>query len=337
MGLKQRLDILHLRISLTKRCHTVSLIIQMNDDTTLILHHYELSPFSEKARALLGYLNLPWCSAEVSPALPRDELMQLTGGYRRIPVLQIGADIYCDTRLIAHQLQARQPNIDIFHGADKLALERAAWADTRLFQIALTASLGWSAMRNLRGYFTARQGLNLVLDRIKMARGAQMPRIGPSQAREELHEFLRRFDSELVEDFAFGPSPGIADFAMYHPLHFAHVRAASTHLQAYPRVLAWLERMVSFRSAPTQQLNQTEALQLAQRAQPSKNLGTAELPWQSGTRVSIRPTDYGVTPVVGELIAATPYSWTLRRESPDAGLLHVHFPRDGFALEPAQS
>src|SRR5689334_19212590 len=36
---------------------------------------------------------------------PRPELMPMTGGYRRTPVLQIGADIYCDTQLILRVLK----------------------------------------------------------------------------------------------------------------------------------------------------------------------------------------------------------------------------------------
>jgi len=32
----------------------------------LILHHYTLSPFSEKARAMLGYAGLQWQSVTVA-------------------------------------------------------------------------------------------------------------------------------------------------------------------------------------------------------------------------------------------------------------------------------
>ena len=31
--------------------------------------------------------------------MPRPDLMPMTGGYRRTPVMQIGADIYCDTQM----------------------------------------------------------------------------------------------------------------------------------------------------------------------------------------------------------------------------------------------
>ena len=41
--------------------------------------------------------------------MPKPDLMPLTGGYRKTPVLQIGADIYCDTQLIMLELERRAP------------------------------------------------------------------------------------------------------------------------------------------------------------------------------------------------------------------------------------
>ena len=70
----------------------------------LILHHYDLSPYSEKIRAMLGYTGLRWESVTVPEMPPRPSLNRLTGGYRRIPVAQIGADIFCDSRTIATEI-----------------------------------------------------------------------------------------------------------------------------------------------------------------------------------------------------------------------------------------
>ncbi len=59
----------------------------------IILYHYALSPFSEKIRAMLGYTGMSWESVTVREMPPRPQLDQLAGGYRRIPVAQIGADM----------------------------------------------------------------------------------------------------------------------------------------------------------------------------------------------------------------------------------------------------
>ena len=66
----------------------------------LILHHFLTSPFSEKVRLILGYKRLAWKSVLVPGYSPKPDVVALTGGYRRTPLLQIGADIYCDTALI---------------------------------------------------------------------------------------------------------------------------------------------------------------------------------------------------------------------------------------------
>jgi glutathione S-transferase len=74
----------------------------------LILHHYAMSPFAEKTRLILGYKQLVWRSVLIPPVMPKPDVIALTGGYRKTPALQIGADIYCDTALIARVLEARQ-------------------------------------------------------------------------------------------------------------------------------------------------------------------------------------------------------------------------------------
>jgi len=72
--------------------------------TDLILHHYPMSPFSQKTRSMLGYANLPWQSVITREMLPRPHLQTLAGGYRKIPVAQIGADIFCDSHSIASEI-----------------------------------------------------------------------------------------------------------------------------------------------------------------------------------------------------------------------------------------
>src|SRR5512140_3313528 len=75
----------------------------------LFLPHYPMSPFSEKIRLVLGYKKLAWKSVIIPSIMPKPDLTALTGGYRKTPVLQIGADIYCDSQLIMRELERRHP------------------------------------------------------------------------------------------------------------------------------------------------------------------------------------------------------------------------------------
>ena len=75
----------------------------------IILHHYGLSPYSEKIRSILGYKKLAWHSVTAPVIMPKPDVVALTGGYRRAPAMQLGRDIYCDTRLICRVLDRLQP------------------------------------------------------------------------------------------------------------------------------------------------------------------------------------------------------------------------------------
>lgn len=78
-----------------------------------ILHHYEASPYAEKIRLLCGLAGLSWGSVLSPPMPPRPNVDPLSGGYRRIPIGQIGADIICDTHLIAIELAERANRSDL--------------------------------------------------------------------------------------------------------------------------------------------------------------------------------------------------------------------------------
>ena len=82
----------------------------MSATSPIILHHFDELPFSEKIRIVFGLKDIAWTSVRISRIMPRPDLMPMTGGYRRTPVMQIGADIYCDTQCILRELQRRFPN-----------------------------------------------------------------------------------------------------------------------------------------------------------------------------------------------------------------------------------
>src|SRR5689334_14407100 len=104
----------------------------------IIFHHYPNSPFSEKVRLIFGYKKLAWKSVMIPVIMPKPDLTALTGGYRRTPVLQIGADIYCDTALIADVLEKIAPTLSLYPAPiGGLARTFAQWADSTLFWTAI--------------------------------------------------------------------------------------------------------------------------------------------------------------------------------------------------------
>src|SRR5262245_3389088 len=88
---------------------------------------------------MLGYKQLRWRSLEIPVIMPKPDLIALTGGYRRTPVLQLGCDVYCDTPLIARVLESLQPEPALFHaGQAGTGVAAARWFDRELFLAAMS-------------------------------------------------------------------------------------------------------------------------------------------------------------------------------------------------------
>ncbi|WGS19892.1 hypothetical protein MTX19_34635 [Bradyrhizobium sp. ISRA464] len=82
----------------------------------------------------MGLKSLRRKSVIMAPVLPKPDLLPLTGGYRRAPGLQIGADVYCDTRMILKQLDRRHPEPTLFPaGYEGPANAVSAWVEGPLF------------------------------------------------------------------------------------------------------------------------------------------------------------------------------------------------------------
>ena len=115
----------------------------MADARSIILHEYPTSPYAEKIRLALRLKNLAYSRIEIPVIMPRPDLMPLTGGYRRTPVMQIGADVFCDTAIILRELEARYPMPALkLPGHEGLAQMVAGWTDGRWFQSSVAVIFG---------------------------------------------------------------------------------------------------------------------------------------------------------------------------------------------------
>src|SRR5271154_1087299 len=114
------------------------------DADTLILHQYEISPFSEKVRVALGIKGLSWQACNQPPIMPKPELVRLTGGYRRIPVLQIGADLWFDSLYITEELDRLYPHTPSAFAGSGVGVARvfSQWSDGALFRGAVGLLFG---------------------------------------------------------------------------------------------------------------------------------------------------------------------------------------------------
>ena len=305
----------------------------------LILHHYPNSPFAEKARLMLGYKKLAWKSVIIPVVLPKPDLVALTGAYRRTPVLQIGADIYCDTALIADVLERIAPEPTLYPAAiDGLARTFAQWADSTLFWTAISYAFQPAGMQSMFGHLPPEAVKAFAADRAAMRSGAS--RMAPAEATGQLQEYLRRLEQMLAggQAYLLGGAISIADFSVYHALWYVRRVESLAHiLDASPALLAWMDRMAANGHHQFDKMRSDEALVIAQESTPAAGDGlpTVDLHGVSlGQQVTITPTDYALDPVQGELVLATAAEFAVRRVDERAGCVVVHFPRLGFQLKP---
>ncbi len=270
------------------------------------LHHYPASPFSEKIRALLGYLDLEWHSVETSVIMPRPLLMPLSGGYRRIPVAQIGADVYCDTKIIARTL-AEHAGDDTLYAPGFAATQVADAADSDLFRIMAALSFRPEA---IAGLFQGGGGggatmQDFVKDRADLTGGADIIGMTPDVAESALLHWLMELESSVGSGFLFGEKPSIADFAVYHPLWFLRNNPYNAPMvEAHPHVMRWLDRMQAFGLRGRIIESDGEAALAEAKAEEPRALEPIVIGVDAkpGDTVRVTPTDYGRVPVEGELV-----------------------------------
>lgn len=301
----------------------------------LILHHYPESPFSEKVRAILGAKGLAWRSLQVSMVMPRPATTALTGGYRRIPVLQVGADIYCDTALIAEYLDDLGNGPTLFPPAQLLAAQTLArWVDTELFWAAVTLRF---LPENMGSFFAdPATAQAFAEDRANFAAGAQVRRPSVDEAKARYARFLAEMETQLADGRAclFGAAPSVADFSVYHMLWFIHAGGGMAEwLAARPRATAWMERMRAFACPAGLPIAPEDALAVAREAEPLPIEQASDIAaFPPGSEVNVAPVDYGVMPSHGTLLRCDTHSIVIRREHALTGAVNVHFPRHGFGV-----
>jgi glutathione S-transferase len=298
----------------------------MND---LVLHHYNESPYAEKIRTLLGYKNLSWLSVMVPRIAPKPDLVELTGGYRKVPVLQIGADVYCDTRLIAWELDrlAPQPSTQSATGWNDIVEH---WVDLTLFAKAVGYTFGKNVDYLPDAFLADRAAL----------RGAPLDREALKQAvplaEQELATQVAWVERGLsTAPFVNGVTPGSGDFTLYSTLWFA--RNGRFDFSPFPATTAWLERMKAFGQGTRTEITPDEAIALATGVQPAALTYESASPDPSGLavgqHVSVSPEMLGHgTAVQGALVGINAQRLTLVHRSERCGLVHVHFPRVGYRI-----
>lgn len=306
---------------------------------SIILHHYDESPYSEKIRAILGFKGLDWISVITPKVVPKENLTALTGGYRKAPVLQIGNDIYCDTKLIADKLEEISASPTLFpQGFEATTRFMADWSDLVLFRLASILIFRPSGQKSSPSVKMDRKELiALMKDRSKMMEGANVVQVSPELAANQFKNWMIPLEKQLKEtkQFLVCSDPSLADFAVYHSLWFiSQNESAKVLLEEFPEIRGWIEKMKSFSKSPQKTITGVEAIEVAKTSQSSdKNFQVEHSKFQAGSAVFVSATDYGFEPSDGKLVGLNDSEIVIEREDSRTGKVFVHFPVYGFRIE----
>lgn len=308
----------------------------------LILHHYPQSPFAEKARLMLGFKGVSWQSVMIPSVMPKPDLVALTGGYRRTPVMQVGADIYCDTAMIAYRLEQEKSAPALFpEGREAAAMNLAQFADQVLFQHGVAINFQPKGLAQRFAGMPEQVLKGFMADRMALFAKGSASRLDGAVALSQWPALLGRLETQLQRDgdFLLGDSPCIADFAHYHPLWFVGSNAGvADALDGYPAVKSWMQRMADIGHGVASELSAEEAISIARDATPAALPNDAIASpggFSNGQSVTVSAVDYGADEVAGTLVFEGVEEIIIAREDERAGLVHVHFPRYGYRITAA--
>ena len=301
----------------------------------IILHNFASSPFSEKIRLIFGLKGLSWRSVEIPMMLPKPDLMPLTGGYRKTPVMQIGADIFCDTQIIIRELERRFPGTDLMPHGKGLAYALGFWSDRSFFMASVPvifARVGDALPEAFRKDREAMSG-NFSIDAMKA--------VAPFM-RDQWRAHAGFLADQLADGRGFltGDNPSMADAHGYMNLWFlksAVPDIAGGFLAEWPKLGFWYTRLAGIGHGAVTPMDAREALQVAHAATPeAERRDDPHDPrgLKPGDRVTVAADDYGRDAVAGEIIFTTAHEIAILRNDPAVGAVAVHFPRAGFVVTP---
>ncbi len=299
--------------------------------TEIILHHYWESPYAEKIRRIFGFKRLAWRSVIIPMVMPKPDLTALTGGYRKTPVLQLGADIYCDTDLIARTIDRLHPEPPLFpDGSAALAYMLGPWQQ----------ELFWLAVRTL-GTIAPVFPPGFIEDRATMIEGGlSVERVlqeAPAQ-REQLRAKLDLLDTHLQQrgPYVLGPRASLADFSLFHPVFCLTMLPQTTAiLEPFAHTRAWMARIEAFGHGALTDMESVAAIEVARNATPAtpeRNDPGEPNGLRPGDPVEVVHESFGRDPVTGVLVASSAHEIAITRRDECAGDVVVHFPREHYMV-----
>ncbi len=265
---------------------------------------------------------------------PRPIVEPLVGGYRRIPVAQEGADIFCDTRLICAEIAELSGKPELTsEGCDAAAQALAVHLEGEIFWACIASIPASRTLRQLVRNLSIGGAFRFLIDRVGIARAANTKPMSPKLAVDIFQQHLEQLEESLQQDFLFSDTPCVADFAACHTLWFKRVVGELPMPEGLPRVEAWYTRMTELGHGQRSEAGAEDAFAAARDNAPRHIPGSMTIDSRIGDAVVVSPDDYALDSTSGILVGSSDTRWIIARDTDQLGLVHIHFPTAGFKLE----
>ena len=307
----------------------------MPESQTPILYHYLASPYSEKLRLALGVAGIQWGSVIVPAQPPRPFLDVFLSGYRRIPVLQIGAHFYCDSALAFDALAEvsdRLKPAGHFSRTNELLRRHA---EDRIFFAVIAAASQINVLRLLAQDLGLFGLFRFLKDRSGMMKGSTVEKLSQRAAARLVKDFVGQLNGLLKQDrFLGGAHAGYLDLGCYHPLWMASVINRETLSALPPLVHAWMQRIAALGHGSSVLVSQRQIYDRVSGDQFQDFVREVSGPFAQNSLVSVRPTDYARDSTEGHLVFMDEHQCVITRNLPSGNAVFLHFPIIGFEVRP---
>lgn len=314
----------------------------MGHTDSIILHRSLGSPYSQKVMTMLGYMGIDYYSVIAPKGVPRPIQEKLVGNYsRRIPILQIGADFYCDTALICSQLAhvSGQKELDMKHLPNES--QEFIKKVENIYAKAMLGSL--TPLDFVLGYFKNIPPLDafaFLKDRVKLKK--EFPDVNPigDKTRQEWQqigknylEFLnKKLDGHLFL-FSENNTPSAIDFSVFSYVWYHQMLNNLKLAKDLSHLKAWLKRLNKFEKGNYSNLVPEKSVEIAKEASPidiPKNMKESS---QIGSLIQVPVNDVlGKTtkPIEGILKGKNEYKYIIERPIDNSNRVHIHIPKQCY-------
>ncbi|MCT4615010.1 MAG: glutathione S-transferase N-terminal domain-containing protein [Marinifilaceae bacterium] len=295
----------------------------------IILHHNPDSSFSEQIRSLLSYLDIEWNSLETSYSIKRrkTQALMVQGYGARTPILQIGSDFYCDTRLISKKI------LEIANREDMLTPE----IDDFNNNIGINSDYFFASINSIPSfnYFikhcktkSIRKAISIFKDETNFIgnHSEVLNSFSKNESLLILEKYYESFTNRLEKhEYLFGDNiPSLADFSAFQ-LIWLRERFGKLRLKN-KRLRSWYKTMKSTNKHNYNKISDKKALKAAESSSPADiediNLGN-EIK-------SLIPNELlgGIMkPTKGLVVAEDEDKYIINTINKELGSILIHFPK----------